>query len=711
MEAPRRSALRRLQAAWGWSRARRRYVSANLAVLALVALTGADCGGCGNGPTRPSEPPVVRGLADFHSHQFASLGFDRNLHTHSVDPLELGCKPPLSFDENSFIVRDMIRGALVKEAVAQDQGPQPRCYPTHSNLAGQQMDTGSLERAWEYGLRLLVVLAVNSELLCHYAGLAGPFACEDDQKAIERQLQAAKDLEAEIDASKGAPGMGWYRIVRSPAEARKVIGEGKLAVVLGIETANAFGCRTSGRAQVQGVPPLIGSAPPEIAWGLQCPEDIVHVSGANEARALALLEHYHNLGARHFFPIHNVDGLAGGAALFSPPLHAANNPSRLTRGGLFNKVDEIDRVIRETRPPFTSYGCGSISDFDSGRCNALGLTPAGRSLLKLMADYGVIIDADHMSRRAKGQALSGDLGLGGYPLISGHTGINEINHGIKRNEAQLASQELDQIIRFGGALAPILVPANSKVQEDTYPPDDPPGATVAPHTCGGTTESFIQAYRYLVDKLSQAKLISGKPAFVGVGFGSDFNGLAGWPAPRFVQGPVVGVTDFGATLKDAFVGTSLDAPPGYCYEFANTPEDAPGRAPFVRYPFTSPLTGRQFDRSKLLWSFRNEPYDISIDGVAHVGMIPDFVEELRVLGLSDQELEPLWRGAEAYIRAWEVSEAFRGSYSPEKGETRQRCRALRAKLVDRRGIIELPDPQKWRDAIAALRAENCHGTT
>jgi hypothetical protein len=100
-------------------------------------------------------------------------------------------------------------------------------------------------------------------------------------------------------------------------------------------------------------------------------------------------------------------------------------------------------------------------------------------------------------------------------------------------------------------------------------------------------------------------------------------------------------------------------------------------------------------------------------------MIPDFVEEMRVLfkggGLTDEEadkeLEPLWRGAEAYIRAWEVAESFGGSYSPEKGETRQRCRELRAQLVDPVGTIQPPDLQKWNTVLSALRAERCHGTT
>ena len=51
-----------------------------------------------------------------------------------------------------------------------------------------------------------------------------------------------RELERYIDAQTAGPGEGWFRIVTDPFEARRVINEGKLAVVLGIETCVLFGC-------------------------------------------------------------------------------------------------------------------------------------------------------------------------------------------------------------------------------------------------------------------------------------------------------------------------------------------------------------------------------------------------------------------------------------------------------------------------------------
>ena len=57
-----------------------------------------------------------------------------------------------------------------------------------------------------------------------------------------------RELQDYIDAQNGGPGKGWFRIVTSPYEARRVINEGKLAVVLGIEVSKLFDCGVVQRA-------------------------------------------------------------------------------------------------------------------------------------------------------------------------------------------------------------------------------------------------------------------------------------------------------------------------------------------------------------------------------------------------------------------------------------------------------------------------------
>jgi hypothetical protein len=69
----------------------------------------------------------------------------------------------------------------------------------------------------------------------------------------------------------------------------------------------------------------------------------------------------------------------------------------------------------------------------------------------------------------------------------------------------------------------------------------------------------------------------------------------------------------------------------------------------VVYPFPSADGSGAFQR--LVTGERS--FDVNQDGVANVGLMPDFVEDLRRIGLGAAELEPLFRSAEGYVRMWE----------------------------------------------------------
>jgi hypothetical protein len=47
-------------------------------------------------------------------------------------------------------------------------------------------------------------------------------------------------------------------------------------------------------------------------------------------------------------------------------------------------------------------------------------------------------------------------------------------------------------------------------------------------------------------------------------------------------------------------------------------------------------------------------FDINIDGVAHMGLLPDFIQDMRNAGLSHDDLKPLFRSANDYVVMWET---------------------------------------------------------
>lgn len=659
------------------------------AAFLLVALgTGLGC----QPPDEPEPQPPLEGFADYHNHQFAYLGFGGTAISHSIHPSE-GCIAPLPFDPATFRVVDLVRNGIF--ARAKDLAALGHCQPRLDNVASQRVDTENLKRAWQYGLRLMVMMALNSEFMCNVAQLANP--CPTDRAAIDQQIQAAKALQDAIDTEAGGPGLGWYRIVTSPQEARDVVKANKLAVVLGVEAAHAYGCRIEQVGTIEGrQPPLIETAPPprEPDYETRCNDNISEVallSGIepDEAvgsqitqKALALFEHYWRQGVRHFYPIHHINGVAGGAALSETVLHALNDPSG-------SGDAQINRVISAVRPRHASFDCKQIYPFDGGRCNSEGLSDTGRQLVRLMAGHGAVIDVDHTSWRSRRELLDTAGLLGGhYPMISSHSGVaallNEWTNSqgevvARNNEAQLREADIAAIIQAGGAFAPRLPTAADTEDLDSYPD----GTTVAPHGCGGTTESWVQTYRYLADRLRNGKLANGKPAFVGVGIGTDMGPpIPFFAAPRFLYYPPGRVTGEIGTPSDAYLnllhdlaGGPPEPPPGSCYSLSSN-------KPRVEYPFRR--AGVEFPKSTTPWDGRaTQPgYDISTDGIIHIGMLPDFVEELRALDLSDDDLQPLWHGAEAYIRAWEAAEAWRDSFNYEgtKG-IRATCEAERAALL------------------------------
>ncbi len=46
-------------------------------------------------------------------------------------------------------------------------------------------------------------------------------------------------------------------------------------------------------------------------------------------------------------------------------------------------------------------------------------------------------------------------------------------------------------------------------------------------------------------------------------------------------------------------------------------------------------------------------FDINLDGMAHYGMLPDFLQEIRNVGLTADDLAPLFHSANDYVQMWE----------------------------------------------------------
>jgi microsomal dipeptidase-like Zn-dependent dipeptidase len=208
---------------------------------------GGSGGIAGAGGESPTDP--VPGFADIHVHAFAELAYAGGWYWGRV----VGPEPAAmaSCSGGSLTGGDHARTKFgpLNEFLGQLPGtsgdtgwhfgktqgfPGYDGWPRWDTIAHQQMWEGHLESAHERGLNLLVTSAVNFGPLCESMpeeNRDSSRSC-DDMEAVDLQIDAAWAFDEARD---------WVEIALSPTDARRIIAEGKLALVLAIEVTELFG--------------------------------------------------------------------------------------------------------------------------------------------------------------------------------------------------------------------------------------------------------------------------------------------------------------------------------------------------------------------------------------------------------------------------------------------------------------------------------------
>lgn len=479
-------------------------------------------------------------------------------------------------------------GAGTKDGSKSNYGaPIFNGWPQWTSTSHQQAYWVWLERAWRGGMRLVTMLAVTNEALCAGNKRIKGTECDDSMAAIDAQLTEAFKFEAFIDNQYGGPGLGWYRIVTTPQQARQVIAQGKMAVVLGIEVDNIFNCK----------------------YG-QCNAEYID----------AKLDEYYQKGVRHIFPVHNFDNGFGGSASWQDAINVGN---KYSEGHWWETEDCSDEGFGFKLDWFIEglillLGFGDIDPpapyTEAASCNTKGLSPLGIHLINGLMDRGYIIDVDHMSRKSLDQTL--DIAeQRNYPLVVSHVQYFDLNKSDQRHERMRTQQDLIRIRNVGGMIATMLKDDVSDTDKKGEKVNLPYGKVE--DTCRHSSRYWAQAYQYSVATMNGP-----------VAFGSDFNGFGGHLAPRFGH--------------DACGGDPKER--SHQLRFTSR----------LTYPFTLDHFGTF---AKQVTGHRT--FDYNTDGLAHVGLLPDLVADLKVIGLNDADLNPLWMSASGYIDVWEKGE---GSY-------------------------------------------------
>lgn len=449
-------------------------------------------------------------------------------------------------------------------------------WPRRNFLTHQVMYHAWVERAWRAGLRVMVNHGTNIAALCRvgqtYAGK--PEADCNDMSVATKQVEYLYDVQDYIDAQFGGPGKGWYRIVRSPAEARKVANEGKLAVVLGVEVAQVFNC---------GVTILPGGTEMRRCDKNQIDQEI---------------EKLWALGVRHVYPFHDIDSSLGGAGIFSGDV--INFLNFLDTGSFWKTTEcrafpKDEPSVREPGTNMTTAVPGTGNDpltkllldavggitplYPEGkRCNARTVTDLGMYALEAVMKRGFVIDIDHAAYHSKDIMLDlAEKMNPPYPMASSHDA-----HG------GLTSDQAVRMLKHGGVIYPYKGNGIKHVQ-------------------------FLEKLKFWRNKAG----VNDK--LLGLGYGADANGFGGHPGPR--GGDSVPVKYPFTLFRGDGWGPRYQSLPAMQVNLLTIPE------------------------SGKFWH-------IDEVGMAHYGLVADFVEEVRLEG-GAPALDALYNSAEAYVQMWE----------------------------------------------------------
>lgn len=356
-------------------------------------------------PFRGTNPDgTVFGVADGHSHiATTSASYGDTFHPYGVEHALDDCTEKHGPDGTLDTLGHMLRDGVPVGTHETRGWPDFLDWPERGTYTHSQSYYRWIERAWMGGLRLLVTHALGNETICRLTVVQGTQCDEmDGVEAQIRRMQAQQDY---IDAQAGGPGKGFFRIVDTPAEARQVIEDGKLAVVMAIEAEKLFNCG-------------------EFLEGPTCT-----LEGIDKQ-----LQRFDELGVRAMFINHWYDNAFAGGGLFGPSELVLN---------LFNKIDTGNYYDVEECPEdglganmqsggvyfegdnAMAHGLNNaqslvVPTYGPGpHCNSKGLTPLGVYVVERLMDYGIIIETDHIGIKARNQVL--DLTEArGYPVYAGH---------------------------------------------------------------------------------------------------------------------------------------------------------------------------------------------------------------------------------------------------------------------------------------------------
>jgi hypothetical protein len=350
----------------------------------------------GDAAKAPTEYGEVSGIVEGHMHWMAFQNFGGNFncgapwHPYGITRALPDC---------SEVEGPQGAAAPIQNTFTYGNPAQPhdtRGYPQLTEWSKDHLTyTGTyhrwVERVWKAGLRLMVMGVNENRVLCELQANR-KYDC-NEMNSMRRGFKAIRELQDYVDAQAGGPGKGFFQIVTDPFEARRVISQGRMAVVLEIETSEPFDC---------------------INW---------EKPTCDKAQIDRQLDEMYRLGVRSSLLLNKFDNPLTGVRFDSGAASYLINAGNKVSAGTFwsvrtcGKGELQDNEISQPNQQAASFLDTTFSGLGvpSGtlpayppppHCNRRGLTELGRHVVKRMMDLGMIVNPDHMSQAAVDDTLT-----------------------------------------------------------------------------------------------------------------------------------------------------------------------------------------------------------------------------------------------------------------------------------------------------------------
>lgn len=679
-------------------------------------------------------PPRLKiplwGWADLHAHPASHLSFgaDANgnngifwgrpgMGLEASRATLLSDLPPCAPDKHGSFDGDVVRHKTHQTVIgtidnitgfahANTGAPLFTNWPDARSLTHQQMHITSIRRAYDGGQRLMVASVTDNEFLSALWSKIG-YNAAGNQVPLHDPQQGYNSAKRQLDFIQqlAAANSSWMEIADSAADARRIIGANKMALVLSLEMDSLS------------------------------PDQILKL--VREERV------------RHVIPIHLINNTMGGCAVYTDAFNTANAFVNSTRqSGNWNNPgnDGFFRVRYDTKlsgrlnRPQTLVAEGNnliqggaiwpreVSDevwatlgYDApldrgGHKNAQGLTTQGNALIRSLAKQGILIDVAHMGEASTSGAMLFAV-FNKYPVMDSHTGLREQDEKAT-NERALMREHARMISNLGGVIGmgtEGIAGMEPIVMQPTMP---------------GTGKELVRFTLGLVDRSWQVSRIPGNPVITNLTVtiktgGDDLRGGnnwvkawvtirgtkrefdlskgQGWPGgslrtvsfalppntrsndidrftlhtnPDGKNGPFDSPDNWNVDELKVMASVAGGDPIGsWLNEYKDALELMKGRGmaigtdingfapqvPFSADTIAYPLTAAQrFGKPTAPALPRSQmgprQFDFKKDGIAHYGMLADFMQAVSQKPNSNGAMTALFRSANDVVEMWEKCE-------------------------------------------------------